>query len=667
MAGRKVHAGPAGHYQFGEGLARRNPPGGVLEIGVLGDADGFPNEAALYYSVRLEATVVGTPAWTGASGLNWRLEPGDYWITFGDRRDAPPATPDGPAGSVIGVIAPFPSVLPVDSEAIWHPDWVWPAEIPTRDGWSLTDTAGNPNMFQIGVQIIATTDAPAEPVCWDVNGSCYINVSAPEISWSDARAAAAQMTFRGVRGHLATITSQAEQDFIDTRVLPPAEQQPPFGGTRGWLGAFQATDGAPWQWVTGEAFTYTNWREGEPRGDTGNNFVEFSWDLADWNDTANSDPATDGYLVEYSPVTLLRCLDDVNGDGVTDVAAIRPDGRVSVKDLLDRPVADFAFTATTGVIDVEVLADTDGNGAAELAAIGGDRVRAEVRDAQSGAQLAVIGFDWGAGNPPVDLEIAPDQDGNGVPELVNLDTGPVKAQVKDSRTGNFISRPYFSDYFTPLDIEVYPDLDADGIPELAVLGTNDGIFKAERLEVRNLLTGALVRDFYLSRSWTALQHEVVRDINGDGFPEAVILRTRPDNSRNQVVVRSLDPQQSGGPDITGFIHLDSQYPPLKLLTIGDINGNGSDEVVVFGRRTNGGNQKAQVKDTLDIPGGRRINAVFFDPNFVGIDITACRDSNGNGSEELAMLGLRSRDGKLRAIVKDALTSELIGKINFDDF
>ena len=57
-------------------------------------------------------------------------------------------------------------------------------------------------------------------------------------------------------------------------------------------------------------------------------------------------------------------------------------------------------------------------------------------------------------------------------------------------------------------------------------------------------------------------------------------------------------------------------------------------------------------------------AVFFGNIFVGQDMATCADINGNGAEGLVLLGRRASDGKLRAIVKDAKTGELIGVVNF---
>ena len=57
-----------------------------------------------------------------------------------------------------------------------------------------------------------------------------------------------------------------------------------------------------WQWITGEAWSYTNWNAGEPNGGTGENCIEYQ-DNEQWNDeSCNSE--REAYLVEYEPTPL---------------------------------------------------------------------------------------------------------------------------------------------------------------------------------------------------------------------------------------------------------------------------------------------------------------------------------------------------------------------------
>ena len=80
-------------------------------------------------------------------------------------------------------------------------------------------------------------------------------------SWSEAADHAETMTYKGVNGHLATITSKEEAEMIYSLL----------DGYSYWLGGFhnrsnpdysEPSDG--WEWVTGENFSNDFWGEGEP-------------------------------------------------------------------------------------------------------------------------------------------------------------------------------------------------------------------------------------------------------------------------------------------------------------------------------------------------------------------------------------------------------------------
>ena len=70
----------------------------------------------------------------------------------------------------------------------------------------------------------------------------YRFVKLPGISWMAARDLAASngMMYFGLRGYLATITSQEENDFIKTKTT-----------SLGWIGANDETVEGDWRWVTG--------------------------------------------------------------------------------------------------------------------------------------------------------------------------------------------------------------------------------------------------------------------------------------------------------------------------------------------------------------------------------------------------------------------------------
>ena len=139
-------------------------------------------------------------------------------------------------------------------------------------------------------------------------GNYYQVVVTPQpITWPDAQNAAVN-----AGGYLATLTSQAENDFVFSLALA----QPDAFGTAAtffwgpWLGGLQP-DGlldpnAGWTWVNGEGpFVYTNWTGGEPNDFDGDE-TRLHFDSHGFNGTWN-DNQPDGeagifsYVIE-SPV-----------------------------------------------------------------------------------------------------------------------------------------------------------------------------------------------------------------------------------------------------------------------------------------------------------------------------------------------------------------------------
>ncbi len=167
------------------------------------------------------------------------------------------------------------------------------------------------------------------PTVWSVaaggNGHGYEPVAA-SVTWFQANQAA-----NAAGGHLATIRSAAENDFVFSLVNSPEFWVPDsrFNMTMGpWLGGLQPP-GSPepagnWQWVTGEAFSYTNWHAGEP-SNSGLGGVEdylHFWATPvgarapTWNDCSGW-LTTGGYVIEYDTpeVVVWSVAEGGNGHG----------------------------------------------------------------------------------------------------------------------------------------------------------------------------------------------------------------------------------------------------------------------------------------------------------------------------------------------------------------
>jgi hypothetical protein len=137
------------------------------------------------------------------------------------------------------------------------------------------------------------------------NGNYYEFVAGP-LDFNSALAAAAAATpMTGYQAHLATVTSQAENDFLYSLVP---------GGQRIWLAGSDAAVEGTWKWVAGPesgqtfwvgdgagtAFGYANWNKtAEPNNSSDEDHLSaFFFGTDKWNDWQGGYPT--GYVVEYS-------------------------------------------------------------------------------------------------------------------------------------------------------------------------------------------------------------------------------------------------------------------------------------------------------------------------------------------------------------------------------
>lgn len=140
--------------------------------------------------------------------------------------------------------------------------------------------------------LTSPNSASADPIYWDEIGHYYdvITFESP-LAWDMAYLDAAEQTYKGERGYLATVTSAEENEFIGST----------FNGLKNYaLGGYQEPD-APepstgWKWITGELFDYQNWVSGEPNDMGGEDYLAIGYtNNREWNDVL----WTYGYVVEF--------------------------------------------------------------------------------------------------------------------------------------------------------------------------------------------------------------------------------------------------------------------------------------------------------------------------------------------------------------------------------
>jgi len=100
----------------------------------------------------------------------------------------------------------------------------------------------------------------AAPIQWTQaqggNGHWYELVSKDhQITWASALSEISAMSYQGQPGYFATVSSQAENEWIFSSVVVQ-------GPT--WLGGIN--DGSGWRWQNGEKWQYSAWAPGQPDG-----------------------------------------------------------------------------------------------------------------------------------------------------------------------------------------------------------------------------------------------------------------------------------------------------------------------------------------------------------------------------------------------------------------
>lgn len=208
-------------------------------------------------------------------------------------------------------------------------------------------------------------------VFFEDNGHLYKFISG-SITALNARTAAGNQTAYGATGYLATITSQAENDFVAARLQGD-----------GWIGGSDEGTEGVWKWVTGpESGTtfwngasggsapegqYANWSSGEPNdwlnGSPGEDCIQFYITSTKWNDLNCTSNSLSGYVVEFGadgdmPTVVAQNISIVTAD-VPALTALSPvNGATSVSPSANLRLT-FSKTVTKNTGDIIIRKYSD--------------------------------------------------------------------------------------------------------------------------------------------------------------------------------------------------------------------------------------------------------------------------------------------------------------------
>lgn len=168
----------------------------------------------------------------------------------------------------------------------------------------------------LGAAVLIASPAAAVPVLFSGNGNYYEFIGT-QTTWAEAVTTAAAQSYLGGDGHLATVTSDAENAFLSDAF---ASGEAAYFG---WLAGYEPNDDGVWLWGAGPEdgaqfsqggtptlpFNYANWGGIEPNDHApGEDYLAINLGATfaevlpgEWIDSPNPNPADPirGFLVEY--------------------------------------------------------------------------------------------------------------------------------------------------------------------------------------------------------------------------------------------------------------------------------------------------------------------------------------------------------------------------------
>jgi hypothetical protein len=159
--------------------------------------------------------------------------------------------------------------------------------------------------------------------------------------------------------------------------------------------------------------------------------------------------------------------------------------------------------------------------------------------------------------------------------------------------------------------------------------------------------------------WSANNHigmTTVPDLNGNGSSEIAALYVDYVTTEHTVDIR--DPKTDTTDTLTFSKGLRA---PQGVVTVADINGNGVPEIGVLYLENN--QPTVGIKDALDNSSLLK-TLPFLNNAFNPKEITVLPDTNGNGSSEIAVLGLNKNTNAAKVEIRDSSTGELLDDTRF---
>jgi len=315
-------------------------------------------------------------------------------------------------------------------------------------------------------------------------------------------------------------------------------------------------------------------------------------------------------------------------------------------------------------VDMIGIGDINTNGTKDMAVL---RVNVSdginniyIKDGHTGENISTLNF--GSSLEVIDMDVAPDLSGNSVPEIAvllrNIDTGSVTVQLRDPLTGALVKNIAYASSCNPIEAVVINDINNNGYPEIGVIGEQSGTGKL-LLQLRDMSTGVLVRNNYYDLNFRPVTAVVLPDIEGTGYEEVGLLGEH--RVSGEVRMELLD--SATGLVVRSIKYFDdSAYTPVGAAVIADTNGNKYSEIGVLGVNKVNGSVLVQIRDTSD---GALVRDIVYNSAYAPYRVLSVNDSNKDGYPEAGVLGVSESTGEVLFQLKDTVTKQVLSNLFFD--
>lgn len=257
---------------------------------------------------------------------------------------------------------------------------------------------------------------------------------------------------------------------------------------------------------------------------------------------------------------------------------------------------------------------------------------------------------WSGDYSEVSLYLLPDMNGNGSPEMglfgIRNDEGfEGRAQfyIRDTEDGARVSVLSWVANWTEMSLVILPDMTGDGAVEVGL----KGVFYAgnrPQLFVRNGLTNAKLNTYSFPNLWQSPQYLSFSDVNGDGVNEVALFGHIKGNSKPQVKVIDGTTSQKKLKSYT----FPNKWRDTRWLNVRDYNGDGENDWALLGQAYEDSRWQLIIKDGTDPKGAL---AIYAWPDLDNIMFGRISDYTGDGIAEFALGGFNSAKGRWQLQIK----------------